>query len=183
MLLRHYIHIVIINLNTVSRNTQTIKQSAAVSKLDWRTTIFFFDLLYLADTLRKVNMDPHIVLLGFLGDDLEIILIACIRSMRSQHKCQSVTILKCITFLISLTNPHLTAFVIAITDKTTADHRAHAGFSYRTRSLHNVHLHIIKASRATLHHLDDRKACAPICVFVSHLIFYRAYRLKEPIHK
>ena len=130
-----------------------------------------------------MNMDPHIVLLRFLGDDLEIILITCIRSVRSQHKCQSVTILKRVTFLICLTDSHLTAFVIAISDKTAAYHRTHAGFSYRTRSLHDIHLHIIKASRAALHHLDDRKACAPIRIFISHLIFYRTYRLKEPIHK
>ena len=73
-----------------------------------------------------MHMYTHVILLSLFCNDTEIIFITCIWCMRSQHKCKSVAVLKCIAFLICLAEPHLPAFIISAPDKTAAYHCTHA---------------------------------------------------------
>ena len=145
--------------------------------------VFLFDLFYLALTLGKMHMNPHIILFRFLRHNAHKPVVTGIRSVGSQHKSQPVAVRRRISLLICLIKPHPARLVIAASHQPPADHGTHTGFLHRSGRLMDVHLHIVKTGRPALHHLYNGKTGAPVSIFIRHLLLNEVDCPEQPVHK
>ena len=92
------VHIIVVDLNTVSCNKRIFKKTGAFCKFNGAATIIFPAVFNLGHTFGQMHMYAHVLLRCFFCDDLKICFIAGVGSMRPQPEGESVTVFESISF-------------------------------------------------------------------------------------